>query len=448
VIISRSTDGGTRLSLSSKTDRGAQLRLRFREVGSAEVRRRAAIFLLLGLAIREVFSFWTGHPSDFELWVRLGYAMTHGGDPYGVLPAAPGLSFANVFGYLNAPTIAYLPLWPLVTGLVYVLYSALPWSNRFLYYFLLKQPIIFGDVGLAFLMFSFVYSRRPETNALWVLVFWLFSPYTIIISGIWGMFDSIAIAFVFLSIMSTGEGKVALWEGLAIFAKTIPIIYALPVAVKRLRDLWAPVLSVSFAALLTLATLAIMRWPFSVATTTIESTAFKGNWSMSAWDIAYYLNYVGLLPNPSPRSYETVGLLWVPAIIVFTWIAIRKFRGQQDQGLVQSLLVCTLVFLIFKARITEQYGLYLFALAGVDVAIWHPERKFLLLVTVGIAMIYLLVNNFFLVRFLSPIYPAFVDFESSMNATIGPIRLAVMSISGTAFTCLNIKYLAEVLRRP
>lgn len=402
---------------------------------------------MVGLVVRECFSFWTGHPTDFELWVRVGYWVAHGGDPYGVLPTVPGLSFANVFGPLNAPTIAYPPFWPLVTGVVYLLYSAVGWNNRFFYYFLLKQPIIIGDVTLAYLMFSFMYSRKFGKNALWVLSFWLFSPFTIIISSVWGMFDSIAIAFVFLSISMTHRVKTVFWEGIAIFAKSIPIIFAVPVNVKRLRDLWAPLLSISLAGLLSVGTSVAMGWPLSIEASTVGSTAYKGNWSMSAWDIVYYLNYVGLFPSLSPPVYETLGLLWVPAILIFTWLAIRRFRSQLEYGLIQSLVVCALAFLIFKARVTEQYGLYFVAFAAVDVAAWHPERKRLLFLTIGVAIVYLVVNNLFLVRFLSPVYPAFVEFENGVNTSFGSIRLAVLALCGTAFTCLNIKYLAEVFRR-
>ena len=410
--------------------------------------RKCNGLLLLGLLIRECFSFWTGHPSDFELWVRLGYAMVHGGDPYGILPAVPGLSFADVFGYHNTATIAYLPFWPILTGLIYLLYSLLGWDNRFFYYFLLKQPIILGDVGLAYLIFSYVRSRKTEKEALWALSFWLFSPFSIIMSGIWGMFDSIAISFVFLSMMSASQTRKAIWGGLAIFAKSIPIIYAAPVTMKRLSDLWAPLLSITFAVLLSTITFVIMRWPLSVATTSVVASAFKGYWSLSAWDALYYLSYLGLLPTLSPPLYQTLGILWVPALVLFTWIAIRRFGRELDYGLIQAMLVCTLVFLIFKARTAEQYALYLFALAVIDVALWHPERKRLLLVTLVVAMIFLVVNNFLLVRFLSPVYPGFVGFENAMYTTIGPIRFAVMALSGIAFTGLNIKYLAEVLKQP
>jgi hypothetical protein len=190
-----------------------------------------------------------------------------------------------------------------------------------------------------------------------------------------------------------------------------------------------------------------MRWPLSIATATLESTAFKGGWSMSAWSVIFYLNYLGVLPALGPLAYRTLGIIWVPALVAFTWIAIRRFGPQREYGLIQSLLVCTLVFLIFKARVTEQYALYLFALGAVDVAVWNPARRSLLLTSMFVAMIYLIVNNYFLVRFLSPIYPGFINFESTLNDTIGPIRNAVDFLAGTAFTCLNIKYLSKVLRR-
>jgi hypothetical protein len=415
-------------------------------VDFGEDQRKVIALLLLGLLIRESFSFWTGHPTDFELWVRIGYALNHGGNPYGVLQPAPGLSFANVFGDLNAPTIAYLPFWPILAGAIYLLYSSIGWNNRFFYYFLLKQPVIFGDVALAYLMFSYVYSKKPGGSALWVLSFWLFSPFTIIISSIWGMFDSIAISLVFLSVMSTTEVKKVLWAGLGIFVKSIPVIYAAPSTMKRLRDASFAFISIGLAGILSLTTFVIMRWPLSIATATLESTAFKGGWSMSAWDAIFYLNYLGLLPTLNSLVYRTLGIIWVPALIGFTWMAIKRFGTQREYGLIQSLLVCTLTFLIFKAQVAEQYGLYLFALGTVDVAVWNPARRSLLLTSMFVALVYLIMNNYFLVRFLSPIYPGFVNFENTMYNAIGPIRYAADLLAGTVFTCLNIKYLAKVLK--
>jgi hypothetical protein len=404
--------------------------------------------LFLGLLVREVFSFWTGHPSDFELWVRLGYAMAHGGDPYSTLRPAPGLSFANVYSATNAPTIAYLPFWPLVTWLIYLAYSLIGVNDRFIYYFLLKQPIIFGDVSLAYLLYSYVASRKPGSAGFWVLSFWLFSPFTIIISGIWGMFDSIAICFLVISMSSIGQFRRAIWTGLAIFVKSVPIIFAAPMTMKNLKsikDVSAFVTTIGLPVLLSVATFTIIGWPLSTVSTTLVSTAGKGGWSMSIWSAFPYLNYLGLLPPVLQNVYGTLGLVWIPAIAIFTCIAIRRFRTETDAGLFQALIVCVLVFLLFKAQVAEQYALYLFALGAVDVVLWNPQRKRLLIATMIVALIYLVVNNYFLVRFLSPVYPNFVDFENTMYTLIGSVRYAINFLTGTAFTVLNVKYLADVL---
>jgi hypothetical protein len=97
--------------------------------------------------------------------------------------------------------------------------------------------------------------------------------------------------------------------------------------------------------------------------------------------------------------------------------------------------------------VTEQYALYLFTFAAIDVALWNPKRKSLLIATMSVALIYLVMNNYFLVRFLSPIYPGFFSFESGLYLLIGPLRYAVNFLAGTAFTCLNVKYLADVMKQ-
>jgi len=409
--------------------------------------RKLPVLLILGLLVREVFAFWTGHPSDFELWVRMGYAMLHGGNPYGVLPSVSGLSFANVYSATNEPTIAYLPFWPLVTGLVYWVYSLVGMNNRFVYYFLLKQPIIFGDVSLAYLLYSYVRSRKPQSG-FWVLSFWLFSPFTIIISAIWGMFDSIAICFLILSVSSIGRVRRVLWASLAIFVKSIPIIFAAPLTVKNrksLKDVSSFAFTIGLPAVLSIVIFVLTRWRLSTVSATLMSTAGKGGWSMSVWSVFPYLDNLGLLPPVLQTVSGIFGFVWIPGMVIFTFIAIRRFRTETDAGLFQALILCTIAFLVFKAQVAEQYALYLFALGAVDVALWNPQRKRLLISSMIVAMLYLVTNNYFLVRFLSPVYPNFVDFESMMYLLIGPIRYALIFVTGTLFTVLNIKYLVDVL---
>jgi hypothetical protein len=400
----------------------------------------------LGLLVREVFSFWTGHPFDFELWVRLGYAVVHGVNPYAPLGPVAGLTFANIYSAQDSATIAYLPFWPLVTGLLYLVYMAVGFDNRFVYYFLLKQPIIAGDMFLAYLLYYYISSRTSKQGpSLWAARFWALSPFTLIISGIWGMFDSLSMCFILISIMTNDYVKRSLWMGVGIFTKSLALIYAIPATIRRPRTWSGLILAVGLPALATILTLVLMGWPISIVTTTLASTVIKSGASMSAWDAFYYMNYLQIMPILPTELSNILGFVWVPAIVVFTALAFRKFGFETEYGLVQSMLIVTLIFLIFKARVTEQYAIYLLALAVVDVALWNPKRKLLLTATMVTALIFLLVNNYFLVRFLSPVYPDYVKIELALSP-IEPVRLALLFVSGTVFTCLNLCYLVSILK--
>jgi Gpi18-like mannosyltransferase len=373
--------------------------------------------------------------------------MLHGKDPYGALPPVSGLSFANIYSGQENPTIGYLPFWPIITALIYLTYSSMSFGNRFVYYFLLKQPIIAGDLALAYLLYSYISSRSGEKAvSKWALCFWLFSPFTIILSGIWGMFDSLAMSFLVLSTMTVVYAKRDILTGLGIFTKSLAVLYALPMTVGKGRNWWHVLLVFSLPALLSLLMIVGMGWSVSNATEDLASTVGKGGalGSMSVWNVLAYLFYLGIHPPISQFAYRVLGLIWIPAVIVFTVLAYRKLGFETDYGLIESMLVVTLAFLIFKARVTEQYSIYLLALSVLDVALWNPRRKRLLIATLATALTYLILNNYFLVRFLSPVYPDWVKFEAGLSP-IEPVRIALLLVFGTVFTCLNVAYLVSIL---
>lgn len=399
--------------------------------------------ILIGLLVREAFSFWTGHPFDFELTVRLGYWMLHGGNPYAVLAAAPGLSFANVFSQTNNATIAYLPFWPFVTASIYFLYSLVGSGDRFVYYFLLKQPMIIGDVGLAYAVYKYI-QRRAGERATWALNMWLFMPFTIITSSIWGAFDSLAMCFVILSMASRRFLKRSLYEGLAILAKSIPVIFALPLLARRPSRSWGLFVAALIPASVTALALDLYGWPLATTTSTLLSTANKGGESMSVFEILYILNYAGLLPQWFPAYL--FGLLWIPGVVIALIIAIKRFGQETDKAVVQTMLVAVLSFLVLKAQVNEQYSIYLLALAIIDVSVWNPDRKRLLLWMFAVSTLFLLTNNLLLIRFASPIFPRAVAIDNTLDAQLGLVRFAAKFVLGSLFTILNAAYLVSIFR--
>jgi hypothetical protein len=96
--------------------------------------------------------------------------------------------------------------------------------------------------------------------------------------------------------------------------------------------------------------------------------------------------------------------------------------------------------------VTEKYSIYLLALAAVDVAVWNPKRMRMLAATTLTAFFYLLSNNFFLIRFLSPLSPSYLQIETMLSQQIGPYRLFANLCLGSFFTVLNVIYLYLILK--
>jgi hypothetical protein len=244
--------------------------------------KKIGVLLLLGILLREAFSFWTGHPYDLELWVRTGYWVLRGVSPYGTISFAPGVSFVADIGAGGKATIAYLPFWPLLLGAIYGVYASLGSPTPLLYYSLIKQPLIISDVLLAYSLYRYA-ERRGSRMAYFVLAAWLLSPFNIILSGIWGMFDAIPVLFIVLA-LSARPGKYrGILAGMATFAKSIPLIYSIPLA-RGPRTILNLVIAIGFPAVLSLAIVWVAGWPLSVFAQTLQSTLGKGAHSLSLWD--------------------------------------------------------------------------------------------------------------------------------------------------------------------
>ncbi|MDG6926260.1 MAG: hypothetical protein JRN09_06865 [Nitrososphaerota archaeon] len=408
------------------------------------LKTRTSLVLVAGIAIREVFSFWTGHPFDFELWVRTGFWVAHGVSPYGVLGPVPGLSFSYIFSASGESTIAYLPFWPLLLGGIYDLYSLVGGGDRFVYYFLLKQPEILGDVLLGYFISRCVKAVRPDF-ANKALALWLMSPFTIIISGIWGMFDSLAMLPVVMALDSKKESTSALLEGLAIWIKSIPLVFAVPIAFSGQNKLRNLAYAILLPVAATLATIVILRWPVATAFATLQSTVGKGGQSLSAVGFAYYLIEFNAIGPVSSLELYAVRYVWIPAELIAIYLGYRWYGYSTRRGLVQSLLLCTITFLLFKAQVNEQYGIYVLALALVDLS-WNPSRKWLYVSLTAADMTFLLVNNVFLVRFLSPVYPDWSLTEAMLSRMMGPWTLRLELASSIAFVLLNVVYFVLIFR--
>jgi hypothetical protein len=207
-------------------------------------------------------------------------------------------------------------------------------------------------------------------------------------------------------------------------------------------------LSVAVPPVVTALILAAMGWDTLGITAMSRSASHGGGGGMT---------FVNILQGPELAPffatingfYFVMGYLWIPGCIVAGWIANRKFRRDLPEGMAQSLLLITAVFLLTRWGVYEQYLIYFLPLFYIDVVLWHPDRRSLFILTWGLALAYLLVNNDLLLRFFGPVDSRAVDIAYAFDnqSSLAPLRVYGMYILGGLFT-LHLTQLIRVLTNP
>ncbi len=149
-----------------------------------------------------------------------------------------------------------------------------------------------------------------------------------------------------------------------------------------------------------------------------------------------------------PDLYELLAYAWVPGVILASWPAAKWVRSNEPSAELRALLLLVTVFLLLRWGLYEQYMLYLFSLAALDVAVFHPGRRRLLLLTVGLASTFLLVNNELGLRFLAPADPGILSFTNAIDAssTWGVARIIALPALAILVTVTLIQWIRTFLR--
>ncbi len=409
---------------------------------------RAGTFLLGGLLLRELFSFWTGHPYDFEVWIRTGYQVSRGANPYnGFLPAVPGVSFSYTSASISSAS--YLPLWPLTLGGLYRLWDFVGGGNRFVLYFLLKQPGILADVGTAYILYRLALRWAfDERAALGLLVFWSFFSYAVIITAIWGQFDSIVVLVLLGTLWFRGSLSRNVLYGIGIFAKWVTVIF-LPLEFLRERRFrrFAMLTALAVPAALTALAFAAEGWSIAFLGPVSGSQVHGGGLGMN---LAFLLSlpYVVSVLSLVPGFYTLVQYAWIPGVIVAGWAAARWVSENDARSELRALMLIVTAFLLLRWGLYEQYMLFLFAPAALDAATFHPGRRALLWFTVALSMLYLLVNNDLGMRFLAPADPGILTFTTSIDQSggWGAARTFALAALAVMVTVTLVQWIVAIYR--
>jgi hypothetical protein len=373
----------------------------------------------------------TGHPYDFEIWARLGFYMQNLSNPYRTLPYVQGLSFSP---YTTTGSISYLPFSAFIFALTYRFYALLGEPSRFLYYFLLKQPMVWADIGTAVILAKIILLSGDARSSRTALLVWLYFPLGIIISSMWGQLDPISL---FLSLLTIYFFLAAKWLpsavmlGLSIYLKTLPVVF-LPVFLILARTSRTTRLGYSLISLVipiagTLIPAQLFNWGYQGMYNNVSfQVAIPSTGAMSALGLVYLA-----LPVPSLAHY-LIGSIWIPVLLATYFYVWKK-----DMSLVHGLLIAILAFSMSRPFLPEQWSLYPLAFL---LLVQTRENLGHFLGLSAVATAFLVANNTLLVRFFTPIsvnafnWDVFVSNQSSYAV----FRVAVASL-------LAILYFTESL---
>lgn len=348
------------------------------------------------------------------------------GNPYRTLAYVQGVSFAPDY---IVGSISYLPFSSFIFALTYRIYLFLGEPSRFLYYFLLKQPMVLSDVGVAVMLAKILLKWGDSRSARNAFLIWLYFPLGIIISSVWGQLDSLALFLSLLAIYYFLSSKwlySALTLGLAVYLKTLPVVF-LPVfliqySLSRRNKLNYALISLAIPVVGTLLPAFAFNWGFRGM---YNNVSFQV--SISSGGAMSLLGQIHLFPSVLTAVHGLTGSIWIPVVI-----AAYVYAWKRNLSLVQGLLMAILAFSISRPFLPEQWSIYPLALLLLTVAADRLEH----FVGLGVAaMAFLVSNNTLLVRFVSPVSVAAYNWDLFVN-NYAPAPYLDIRIAATVITSL------------
>jgi len=328
------------------------------------------LMIITALITRLIPAPFFGHPWDMYIWLKSGEL---------------GLNQVNIY-LLGDPVdypwgfYAYPPAW--LYWLILTTFIGKLYPNLNFHVLMIKLPIIISDILVGILAYRIAARLGfDEKKSLLIMGIWLFNPITYFMSSIWGMFDSIAVLFMLISIKYIIEEKYirsAVAAGIGIAVKILPALILLPTLAHLLKsgklDLRNFVLKI---ALPVAAVFLVISTPF--LTTPIEYFNALFHHTKSVGGFTYWIA-VSTLVNLS-------NFWFIPfiAFLVITIYIYRKIKvGVDEDGYIDACAATVAVFLATSPKVNIQYTLTLIPLLLLSKSFWaekHFKRNFILLIS-------------------------------------------------------------------
>ncbi|MDW8062540.1 MAG: hypothetical protein RMI43_00015 [Candidatus Caldarchaeum sp.] len=297
----------------------------------------------LAFLVRMALAPFFGHSWDAYVWVKSGELFVGGRDVYSVrsLTDFP-------WGFY-----AYPPMWLYWLGISY--YIAGFQNNLNLYMLVVKLPIIIADLAVAVL----ISKMAAEMNLLRIAgksaILWLFNPLVILISAVWGMFDSIPVALSLWGVLMAVRRRylfASFLFGLGAAVKIYPLLLVLPLCfyiIFHEKKEYRESLKVLSAAL---AGFIVPMAPYLTNPLPIIDKLlyhFGNVGSFTYWTV------LSVVSPPPAIPIISYGLF-----LLILYLAFRKYLKERASWSVFELSAVTLLaFLATSAKVNVQYVLWI-----------------------------------------------------------------------------------------
>jgi hypothetical protein len=296
-------------------------------------------WLLIGLAARLLLAPFLSHYYDGSTFMVVGAAVAHGQSPYGIyrvwdyFPNVNYLLYGNLQGY--ALGIGYPPFWGLILGGLYSVSYALT-NNLYFYNFVLKLPIIAGDLAFALLLQECVVKVTGDAAlGRKAAAVWFLNPFVLLVGAVWGMFDVLPLTFILASLYLLYSGRWK-WSALALALANVfkPIgLVLVPVlfvyawrATSLRRAFYHSFVTLGAFAGITYGIILGLGWPllnFNASQAYQVSGAIGGGTLYLPY-VAYYF----LVRAADPTYYIPIlGILWLPAVAAVMLLCMYRGKG-------------------------------------------------------------------------------------------------------------------------
>jgi len=383
------------------------------------IKRPVFIILMIGLTVRLVLMPLLTHPFDLGAW-----AVT-------IQHIQAGAGLYEISGYWYTPVWGYfLALWSNVMDLfgvtsygsmfsdaIMVEYSEVRTLAIFLtpaFNFFIKVPLLISDLITGYLIYRIVFERTKDKNkATLGFALWFLCPMVILNSAVHGMFDTVMIMFMLLSVYSLYKGHnflAGISFSVAVLLKIFPV-FILPALVaylmmKHKGDMRTTLRHLGMAALGATVMFVLIYVPQIIDGTLGESFIFF----TSRFDVV-----AGSLSS-GPTGLTVDFLQYLAAIILAIILAIRMYRKGEEKGdeaFFSCLMLSTAVAVLIPAA--PQYQV-IFMPFMVLFAVMFDRRLIwpFLILSVMVSVYALVVYNFYIFSTLAA-YFGFLEIDQLLR---------------------------------